>query len=150
MNDPLAIRLHIHCRDLPGTVFGERTAVRIGIQEGKEVIDDVPAEGESITFIAQLRVRRKADGAVDFGGPFVQGPTSQRFIYLCWGERLAAGGWDGFSRVKILLQPLTWQVVERAMRDSKPLEAHLSMTDANGKLVCASVGADRVEWRVQE
>lgn len=147
-DQPQIVTLLIHCRNLPGTQCGERRSVRLGIQEDKDVVYDVPADTESVTFTAPLRIRRKTDGAVDFGGPYVQGPTGQRFIYLCWGERLAAGGWDGFRRAKLLLQSLTWQAVERSLRTDTPLEVQISMTDAKGLPICASLRSDAVEWRV--
>lgn len=148
MSEQQAVTLLIHCRDLPGTRYGEKTAVRIGIQEGKEVINDVPADVDSVTFTALLRVRRKREGVVDFGGPYVQGPATQRFIYLCWGERLPEGGWEGVGRSKLLLHPLTWSMVERALQTETPVEVQVSLTNKKGLPLFASLPTDAVDWEV--
>jgi hypothetical protein len=140
------ITLRILCRNLPGAVFEDKTAVRLGIQKGKEVIEDVPADSAEATFTVPLTVKRKPEEIVTrFYGPFVQGKSDDPFIYLCWGERIGTV-WAGFGRAKLLLGPLTSEAVEKARQSGCPIEAVIDLTDAKGRPVYASIPADRVHW----
>jgi len=128
--------LLLRCRDLPGTTFDGRTAVRLGVQRGpREVVDDVPATGNEITFRVPLRVRP----GHDFGGPFVQGRPGERFVYLCWGERGEDGAWDGFRRAKLSLSDVP------AVPDTV-VEARLRLTDAKGGPECGTLRGAAIEW----
>lgn len=134
------IRLRIHCRHLPGTSFEGRTAVRLGIQRGSEVIEDVPADAERVTFTIPLRVRKSPEtGKPNFLGPFAHGTPEDRFLYLCWGERNGEI-WEGFRRAKVRLNPLGGERLEESLQTGKPIEVHLDMTDAKGGPACGSVG----------
>jgi hypothetical protein len=136
------IHLVFVCRDLPP---GE--ALRLGIQRGTVVIDDVLGEGDEIPFSFSVTVRPR-QGGIDFGGPFVQGRPGERFVYLCWGTRDEAGGWEMERRAKIPLVGITPAQAETAGRTGQPIEAALEMTDARGRPVCASYPPDRIAWRV--
>jgi hypothetical protein len=145
------LTLLIHCRNLPGATFGERTAVRLGVQKGSaEVIDDVAGDTPSVTFTVPLRVkaRRDATDQPDFGGPFAQGKPGERFVYLCWGERTAGGHWDGFRRAKLPLYALDRPRVLAALSSGRPIEVHIGMTDAKGAPVCATLRPEQLEWSV--
>ncbi len=148
MSNQREIKVLIHCRDLPGSKFQERTGVRLGIQKGTDVIEDVPADAEGVTFTAPLRVTRNpASGRPNFLGPFAQGTAGERFIYLCWGER-RGGNWDGFRRAKLHLSHLSWESIEKAIEDGSTIEAVVNVTDAKGGPLCASVREDKIEWKV--
>lgn len=139
--------IRLHCIELPGCEFKGRNKVRLGIQKGKEVIEDVLAEAEAVTFTCLLRVARDSDtGKPNFLGPYAQGTPQERFIYLCWGER-KEGGWDGFGRAKIHLKEIDWSSVEQTIATGKPLEAVIKMTDKKGNPLCASVGQDNITWQ---
>ncbi len=133
MKDHREINIRIHCRNLPGTQFEDRTGVRLGIQRGREVIGDVPADAEGVTFTVPLRVSGTPGGErPNFLGPFAQGTPEERFVYLCWGER-RDGAWDGFRRAKIQLRHIGWEAVERASAAGQAtIEAVVDMTDATG------------------
>jgi len=71
MNSRQEVVIRIHCHHLPGTEFEGRTGVRLGIQKDKEVIDDVLADVESVTFRVPLRVTTNPKtGQPNFLGPF--------------------------------------------------------------------------------
>jgi hypothetical protein len=140
-------RVELHGTRLPGVRFQERGAVRVGIQAGREIVDDIPADAEKAVFTATVRVTRLEDGAFDFGGPYVFGTRGDRFLYLCWGERIG-GAWDGFRRAKIKLgyvPPLVW---EGALGEGQPVVGRLELTDAKGGPKCASLRPDEVDWSV--
>jgi hypothetical protein len=138
------IHLAFVCSDLP-----PGTALRLGIQRGAVVINDVPAEGNAITFSFAVVVRPRA-GGIDFGGPFVQGRPGERFVYLCWGTRDEAGAWEMVKRAKIPLAGITPVLADRAERSGRAIEAVLEMTDHRGGPVCASYPPDRMSWRVPD
>lgn len=130
------LTLLLRCRDLPGTTFDGRTAVRLGIQKGpREVVNDVLAAGEEVTFRVPLRLRPGGD----VGGPFVQGGPGGRFVYLCWGERGEDGAWDGLRRAKLPLTGVT-------LAPSGIVEARLRLTDAKGGPECGTLRGAAVEW----
>jgi hypothetical protein len=140
------ISLRILCRNLPGPVFQEHTDVRLGIQKGKEVIEDVLADAEQVTFTIPLKVRLvPGDARPRFSGPFVQGKSDDPFIYLCWGGR-SRTVWEGFRRAKLLLRPLTAESVTQALQSGQPIEVTVDMTDAKGAPICASLPEDKVQW----
>lgn len=136
----------LHCIELPGAAFEGRNAIRLGIQKGTIVIDDVPGDVETITFTCPMRVERNANtGKPNFLGPFAQGTPQERFIYLCWGERNAVG-WAGFRRAKIHLKDISWASVEHTLSTGEPMEASIRMTDKKGEPLCASVKKEQIEW----
>src|SRR6476659_2767693 len=123
------IEIRLRCIELPGCEFNGRNQVRLGVQKGKEVIEDVLAETEAVAFTCLLRVERNTEtGKPNFLGPYAQGTPQERFIYLCWGER-KAGAWDGFGRAKIHLKEIDWHSVEKAISTGNPIEASIKMTD---------------------
>jgi hypothetical protein len=105
--DAREVQVELACVDMPGTVFGERTGFRLGVQERRQVVDDLPADTEPAVFGFSVRV--KGDPQLedpDFAGPYVQGGRGQRFVYLCWGERID-GVWNGSRRAKLSFHTLS-------------------------------------------
>ena len=139
------VRVELRGTRLPGARFEDRGAVRVGIQAGREVADDIPADAEEATFAATLRVARMPDGAFDFRGPYVFGTRGDRFLYLCWGER-TGGWWDGFRRAKIKLGNVPPAVWEEAIAEGRAVIGSLELTDAKGGPKCASLRPEEVEW----
>lgn len=140
------ITIRLRCVELPGRTIGDRNAVRLGIQKGKEVIEDVLAEGEEIAFSCSFRVEKNAaTGRPNFLGPYAQGTPKERFIYLCWGER-KGDVWDGFGRVKIHLRDLEWSAVEKAIATGNALAATLKMRNPKGRPLFASVQKENIVW----
>jgi hypothetical protein len=142
------VTILLHCRNLPGNRFESHTAVRLGVQRGRDVVDDVPGDVADVTFTIPLRVTRNAkNGRPNFLGPFAQGNSDDRFIYLSWGER-HGGTWEMFRRAKIKLDHLSWENVEQVLRHGEPIEAQLSMTDRSGGPLCATVREHYIAWKL--
>jgi len=140
------VQVELVCVDMPGTVFGERTGVRLGVQERRQVVDDLPADAEPAVF--RFSVRAKGDAQVedpDFAGPYVQGGRGQRFVYLCWGERID-GVWSGFRRAKLSLHTLSWHKINEALETGSPVRATIRMSDERGGPAAASLTAEQVDW----
>ena len=141
---PGGVAIVLRCHDIPAN-----TALRLGVPRGTVVIDDVPADGDEITFSFSVTVRPRA-GGIDFVGPFVQGRPGERFVYLCWGTRDDAGAWETVMRAKIPLAGITPVLAEKALRSAHAVKATLEMTNARGGPVCASYPPDRITWQVTE
>ena len=146
MKSEQEITIQLICRDLPGRRFAERENVHLGLQQGKAVVDEVPADIAEARFRFSLRVRENPKtGRPNLLGPHAQGTPAARFVYLCWGE-LIDGQWVGFGRAKIQLTPISWERIEQAVAENKPITATISMTDAQGSPVFASLTGEQVQW----
>ncbi len=137
MRQQREIIIQIQCRKLPGTRFEQRTAVRLGIQKRREVIDDVPADADCVTFRAVLKVAESGTAKPNFLGPYVHGKPDDRFLYLCWGE-WTERGWDGFRRAKVSLKSLGWDRLNEAWGNGEPIKLTVEMTDTKGGPRCGS------------
>ncbi|MCB0145472.1 MAG: hypothetical protein KDE50_36650 [Caldilineaceae bacterium] len=147
-NNQQEVMIRLRCIALPGRAIHDRSAVRLGIQKGKEVVDDLWAEGDEVDFTCSLRVEKNnATGTPNFLGPYAQGTPKERFIYLCWGER-KGGAWDGFGRVKVHLKDLAWPAIEKAMATGDAVEAIIKMVDQKGRPVFASLKKENITWAV--
>lgn len=146
-SDEPTIVIHLHCQALPGSTFGDRHNIRLGIQKGKVVIDDVAASVEEVTFRALLRVAQNPEtGKPNFLGPYAQGKPAERFLYLCWGERID-GAWEGVGRVKVHLNVIEWPAVAHAIATGEPIAATIQMTNAKGQPLYASVKQEQITWQ---
>ena len=148
------LRVRVVCTDLPGTCFRDpqdparpvKDPVFLGIQRGKEVIEQVPGDTKTATFTPEFRVERKKDGTPNFLGPFAQGTADDRFFYLCWGVKRPTGGFDMFRRLKVRLGHLPAPRVERACRSGEPVTVRMRLTDAKGGPLCATPRPPNIEW----
>lgn len=147
--DKQQVTIRLRCIELPGREIDGRSNVSLGIQKGKQVIEDQAADAAEIVFECPLRVEKNSEsGKPNFLGPYAQGTPKERFIYLCWGER-KAGAWDGFGRVKVHLKEITWSAVEQALTAAKPLEATVKLTNSKGQPIYASVGKEYITWHLE-
>jgi hypothetical protein len=148
------LRVRVVCTDLPGTLFRDaqdparpvKDPVFLGIQRGKEVIEQVPGDTKTVTFTPEFRVERQKDGTPNFLGPFAQGTADDRFFYLSWGVRGAGGTFGMFRRLKIRLGHLSATRVARACRSGEPITVRLRLTDAKGGPLCATPRPPHIEW----
>lgn len=139
MTDSQTFEIRIHGENLPGATFGEYSEVRVGIQKGEEVEQDVPGDADSTVFVARLQVKRHAkDGRPMFSGPYVFGHSTGKFMYLSWGE-WKEGKWEMFRRAKIPLHLLDWDPIMKAIDYGQPVELALSLTDEKGGPACGGL-----------
>lgn len=111
--------------------------VTVGVQRGKDVIHEFPADGGEITWL--LEAKRVGDD--DLRGPYVHGRPGGRFLYLSW-QRHDSGM---FRRAKIMLDVLSPQLLTRAEREGG-LAARMSLTMPDGSPLCAAVRPPMIEW----
>jgi len=139
--EPRVIRLTIECIDLPPHDWGGHPEIWLGIQCGKDVVQELKLPSTAVAFQAELRVAEgPSQNSPNFLGPYAQGPAQDRFVYLCWGSR-HGGAWAGFRRAKLPLSGLTWESIQ-----SDRLLAKVRCTDAKGGPICASLRGDVVSW----
>ena len=135
------------CHTLPHSGSTLPTCKRLGIQEGKEVVQDVPIEDQDeIQFQFSLQAEAAPEGEmVIFKGKVVQGPRSAPFIYLCWGDR-SEGAWVQCGRAKIPLGAIPSRQIQKALDNGSALRARIGMTDSRGNPAFATLKADHVAW----
>jgi hypothetical protein len=141
--DEIEIRIEIVCTELPGA---GHASLHLGIQRDKVIIEVASADSKRIVFKPTLRARRNADGSVNFLGPFAQGPKDERFIYLNWATATGKVLTGMVGRIKLHLNHIKWAAVEKAAEGNKPIRVRLSLTNATGKPVMASVRPDVAQW----
>ena len=135
------------CHTLPEAGVPKAESQRLGIQEGKEVLQDVPFAGQAeIHFPFSLQVDvEAASGNVTYKGKVVQGPRSDPFIYLCWGDR-SDGRWVPYGRTKIKLSGIPQAHIQRALQAGKLLQVRIRLTDPKGNPALATLKQDYIAW----
>ena len=152
------LKLKVICTELPGTRFEDPHAhkskikepVYLGIQRGKEVIEQVSADRREVVFYPEFRVGEKPDGSPNFLGPYAQGRPADRFFYLSWGVVRDLGDFEMFRRLKIRLGHLDWTQVNRALESGDPIVVKLKLTDDRGGPLCATPRASHITWVEEE
>ena len=89
--------------------------------------------GDNLLFSVIVSVKQGKDGQPDFKGPYVQGPVTERFIYIGIGSYagIAHGVFNG--RLKIPLRAISWQMV-----DSGAIETQVGGMGKNGTVAYAT------------
>lgn len=141
------INLLVHCHSLPGVTFEAKSDIRLGIQRGKDVIDEVGGDADAVTFSASVRVGRNADGSPNFLGPYAHGPVGDRFLYLSWSG-IENGTRAMFRRAKLRLRGIGWPTLEQAIATERPLEVTVNMTGKRGGPACATLEEQGATWRL--
>ena len=141
------LQVLFECHTLPHPGSPQPICQRLGIQEGKAVVQDIPLEGQvEIHFHFTLQVELEpSSGAVMYKGKYVQGPRSNPFIYLCWGNR-SEGYWEQYGRAKIPLNVIPRQQIQQKLQDGSLLCARIRLTGSNGKPALATLNSNYVEW----
>jgi hypothetical protein len=137
------ITIEIVCTDLP---LAENRSLHLGIQRDDVITDAAPTHSKRIVFRPIFRARRDADGAVNFLGPFAQGPKAGRFIYLNWATTNGGVLTAMIGRIKLHLNHITWAAVKQAAEGNEPIRVKLALTNAKGGPVMASLRADVAAW----
>lgn len=118
--------------------------VDFGIQKGKgsvyETIQKQRSKQGDLTFEIPISVKESKTMVPDFSGPFVQGPVSERFIYIGIGTH--AGQFDSVwsRRLKIPLREISQETIKLLLADSDlVLETKVPGTAKDGGPNCATV-----------
>ena len=123
----LIVLTGVGCPVLPG--------VTVGLQRGKDVVQEFPADGLPVTW--KLEAQRRE---TDLRGPYVHGRSGGRFLYLSW-QRHGSGM---FRRAKLMLDVLGPELLDRGEQGSLTARVNLAMPD--GSPLCAAVRPPLIEW----
>lgn len=122
--------------DLPGRRCGEYDDIHVAVQRKQEVVEQVRADAARASWTVEVTTKLDADGALDFGGPFVHGKRGERFLYLSW----SAGTDAMFRRAKIMLNEAPV---------GEDVTARIGLTDSSGMPLCARVKSPHITWSAE-
>jgi Family of unknown function (DUF5990) len=125
----------------------------MGLQRGsppKEVGVEPPVAGAALRFDLSVVVDGAlADGRPRLLGPYVQGPPTGRFIYLCVGQYAGQADSPWAGRVKAPLGGVTWDLIE-GLADGARLEGHIPGRGRKDGPALASVPILPPGWRASK
>lgn len=97
------------------------------------------SSGSDLRFEFSVGIKGNKPAAPEFGGPVVQGPPGQRFVYIDIGTYAGQTGTPWSRRLKVPLTGVTWDAIERASAPRMVLEARVPGTAREGGPACATV-----------
>jgi hypothetical protein len=117
--------------------------VDFGLQKGRgsdyETVQTQQSKKEDLRFEFHIEVKEGKDGLPNFLGPFVQGPTQERFVYLDIGTYAGQTGTPWSRRLKIPLHGITWKLIDQVSRSPQVLEARVQGAGKDGSPSCGTV-----------
>ena len=135
MEREISLRIVVE-RPPPGVYFG----LQKGSGSNYETVQTVESKSADLQFEFDVRVREGKDGRPNFLGPFVQGPTHERFVYLDIGTYAGQTITPWSRRLKIPLRGITWELIAQATKcSSAALEARVAGTGKDGGPSCATL-----------
>jgi hypothetical protein len=88
----------------------------------------------------------ESEGALNFGGPFVQGKTGDRFLYVDIGKYAGQRNTTWARRMKVPLGNITWTLIEQASKSGKAIETRIPGTAKDGSPTAASTATIQSAW----
>jgi len=122
------------------------TDVDFGLQKGSgnnyETVQKQRSTSQNLSFNFTVKVKgdRQKDAAPAFSGPFVQGPSGNKFVYIDIGTYAGQADCIWARRLKIPLTGITWNNIDKV--NSNPefiLETRVPGTGRDGGPNCATV-----------
>ena len=117
--------------------------VDFGLQKGRgndyEVVQKQRSKTGDLRFEFDARVKEGKDGSPTLLGPFVQGPSDARFVYIDIGTYAGQTDTPWSRRLKIPFRDITWDLVKEATRGKQVIETHVPGTAKDGSPTCATV-----------
>jgi len=116
--------------------------VDFGLQSGhgsaSEIAQKQRSKGKDLKFEFTVTAKDSRKGDLPgFSGPFVQGPTGEKFVYINIGTYAGQTNTPWSRRLKIPLSGITWEMI----KPGRALVAHIPGTGKDGGPSCA------YEWR---
>jgi hypothetical protein len=109
-----------------------------------DLIDLFPGDAHSAFWQLECEVVGEPPD-IDLRGSQINGSPGRRFIYLSWGVIDEGEQFRMFRRAKLWLDAIPDDVLTAAIK-AELLVGRLSLTDAKGLPLCASVRPPRIEW----
>jgi hypothetical protein len=146
--------IRLEGRDLPGASCGPGPAypgghpnIHVAVQRRNKPADLlglVRGDAETAEWELECTATEGSSG-IDVKGPFVQGGSGGRFIYLSWGVVEETGEFAMFRRGKLMLNAVPSDVLSRAVANGT-LVGRFGLTDEKGNPTCAAMRPPQVEW----
>lgn len=139
MESELSIRL-VLVDPPPGVDFGIQRGggahyETLFVQQGKQ-----GKQGDVIFDFSLSVTENRKDSLPNFKGPFVQGPSSSRFIYIDVGTCAGQKNTQWPRRMKVPLQGITWALIRQATsKPGRKLVARIPGKGKDGGPNCATV-----------
>ncbi len=135
MNQEISVRII-----LESPPSGVDFAIQKGSGNNYETILKQRSGKEDLCFEFKISVKENQAALPDFKGPYVQGPSNERFIYVDIGT--AAGQFDSVwtRRLKVPLRDISAETIQQLLTDSSlVLETKVPGTGKDGGPNCATV-----------
>lgn len=132
------------------TVVSPPPGVTFRLQRGKsDLVPPAHATNEYLSFDFTLRVSTGKDGRPNFLGPYAQGPSAGRFVYVNSGTSAGQADSCWTRRAKVPLAGIGWRLIERALAGADTiLETQIEGKAKDGGPACATVPLLDEGWRV--
>src|SRR5215510_947900 len=114
MGDELKLRIRVEAP--PSNVLFQMQHGRGGL------VPSVRRSSTSIDFEFSVRVGTQKDGLPNFLGPFAQGPTRARFVYINSGTLAGDMQSCWTRRAKVPLTGISWALVKKALSSGASVE----------------------------
>jgi Family of unknown function (DUF5990) len=124
------------------TLIKPPPSVPLRLQRGKnDLVPPSSAAGDKVSFDFIVSIANdQSDGPPNFRGPFVQGPSGGRFIYINSGTYAGQSDSCWSRRAKVPLSGISWDLIEATLsKSSAVLEARIAGTAKDGGPACATV-----------
>jgi hypothetical protein len=147
--------VEIRGTDLPGRRCGPNPEgrwyenIHVGPGRHPHPAELVPGDAPEARWAFEVTTRVTADGEIDFGGPYVYGRRSERFLYLSWGEVADDGAFELFRAAKLRFSDIDPGLVRRAMEPGRRLVGRLGLTDRKGHPRCARARPPDIAWSAE-
>jgi hypothetical protein len=148
------VHIRIEGHHLPGASCGPgpdypdgHPNIHVAVQRRNkpvELMGLVRGDAETATWTLECIADETASG-VDLKGPYIQGSTGGRFVYLSWGVVGADTTFAMFRRAKLMLEAVPPDVIRSALATGL-LVGMLGLTDEKGHPRCAAVRPPLIEW----
>ena len=113
--------------------------VDFGLQKGRgsayETVQRQRSDGQDVAFELSVGAKGNRAASPTFVGPFVQGPSGGRFMYVDIGTYAGQTDTVWSRRLKVPLTGISWDMIE----SRKILEARVPGTGKDGGPSCATV-----------
>jgi len=120
--------------------------VIFGLQKGSgnnyETVQKQNAADNDLLFNFSIKVKgdKLEDATPKFSGPFVQGPTAGKFVYIDIGTCAGQIGTMWSRRLKIPLTGITWKDIDQSLSNpNRVFQACVPGTGRDGGPNCATV-----------
>jgi hypothetical protein len=122
---------------------GPPPGVDFGLQQGRgaayETVQKQRSGTKDPSFEFTVQAKPDKDGNPNFLGPFVQGPSGARFVYIDIGAYAGQTDTPWSRRLKVPLTGITWQMIEPPDKKPLVLETRVRGTGKDGGPTCATV-----------